>query len=242
MDSGGHAQEPFRVFIRHEELKRLKDDEEFHWLLLLARFRNAIWSQLVRMADHDRSTQSSPESTRTVLDTFFLISAYLVEGRKLALRLRGRFGVLKSFMNGLGRLLDDPQHDDLWKVEGEKGALAILRDNGVFHFKEVRSFSSNLNSLPRRAEYEITVAPARKARRRDVYYPLADEIFLCPTIGLRETDSEEDEHRKMLSFVERTRDLASEVSRSIDSLIEEVLTTQFERVRADDEPTPEQSK
>jgi len=186
------------VEIPESKFEQLRSNETFKAVLVLARLVNSV--RFSQMAPYEAVANPGPNANRQVINGFLFQTASLFEALERA-RTMGRG--LKS-LPGHGKLMVPfLRRADVQALE--RGSLKTLRDKVAFHF-DLDVFEEAIKDihLPRYVFLQ-QAGPARK----DVYYPLADEIVLHYLKGDEGLDRSE--HLKMVDqWLQTVTDISHE--------------------------------
>ncbi|HEV7397601.1 MAG TPA: hypothetical protein VGN86_13915 [Pyrinomonadaceae bacterium] len=170
-----------KIYTSKENFDRLRFDQKFARLLNLARTVNAVYFCFKSLLDH--SGDETPAGQRQHINAFLFATGVLHEGFTVAERLEKHFGDRDSYRNGFGKLLADPNTQEL-----RKAILKRMRDKFVFHYdKDVAEQTLKKIDLK-----EYVFATGTGGKRKGTYYNLADEIvinYMLNDVPLDEQDA-----------------------------------------------------
>jgi hypothetical protein len=150
-----------------EEFDKLRSDRKFAKLLNLARAVNAIYFCFNSLLDY--GGDETPAGQRQHINAFLFSTGALHEGFCVADTLEKHFGDRDSYRNGFGRLLADPNTQEL-----RRSILKRMRDKFVFHYDEDVA-KQTLKTLDLN---QYIFATGTGGKRKGTYYNLADEIVI----------------------------------------------------------------
>jgi hypothetical protein len=207
-------QRRWKITCSEDTFNRLKSDERFLGLLTLARFVNAL--RFCEVTFLKAKGAKTPSARRQSINGFLFASSVLYEGFLLVGQLGKRLRNFESYKSGFGPLFRDPAVKSL-----RKNYLKRLRNKFVFHFDQaVPGEVMDQFDLP-----EYAFATGRGPRSSELYFDLADEIFIDYLLPLKkgEVQGAHDERHK--AKIKEVSEVANRFSSAAESLIAEVLPT-----------------
>ncbi len=154
----------WRIVCPPNRFNQLRTDPAFQRLMMAAKIANAMRFAIV--AAMDRNAQGEGHTTiRTRAGSFFYVSGLVQEALEFLPRLGKYYSSERAFREELAPILRDASVDSL-----RKGALARLRNQGVFHNDDV-VMSNGLQAVAL-DEYVLMAGDADLGA--DVYFPIAD--------------------------------------------------------------------
>ena len=198
-----------KIYATKEGFDNLRSDKKFAALLNLARTVNAVYFCFKSLLDH--SGDETPAGQRQHINAFLFAAGVLHEGFCVADRLEKHFGERDSYRNGFGKLLADPNTQQL-----RKNILKRMRDKFVFHYdKDVAEQILKTLDLN-----EYVFATGTGGKRKGTYYNLADEIVINYLLNDVPADEQDSVFRATLKSI---GDTLSAFVDCADALIGDVL-------------------
>ena len=161
------------------EFLKLREDEHFRRILVLASIANSLRFSQVAAFSHSRG--DDPNANRQRIGSFLYSTGLLCTGIRWIDEQQQFFADSKSFQKNLAPLLDDPVVQDLWQqTKHRKGLLRRLRDQAVFHHDD-QVFREGLLRLEAQAEgFEFV---SYQGSVEQTYFAFVDQVIMQYAVG-----------------------------------------------------------
>lgn len=196
-----------RIVVPNETRSQVVKNPKFAALLRLGRMVNLI--RFAQMGGYEPAPRSSPHGDRQMIGSFLVQTAFLQEVIETLPRLSQHLRDLPAWQAHIVPLLRSTK---VKRLQGD--TLKYLRNKVVFHF-DPSVIDDGLEGidLP-----ELVVFSADGTARRDVYYPLADEVairFLVPDDGLSQSEHTE----RLKDWIAEVTDLSLAVGHTVEKVV-----------------------
>ena len=200
----------WKATVGGSRLNALRGDRGFQRLVALMRLTNQI--RFVNLAALQNDLTDAPPDRRQLNQSFFFTCALIFEGWALAQRLAQFYRDRKSFKDGFGRLLKDPE-----AVAFVSASLKPLRNSAMFHPDE-DEIGRCLTELGNQTEVLVSGV---KTWSGTTYYELADNLLFMTLVG--PCQSQEEFMTKYRASMKAARGLLGQFVLAADNLIVDVL-------------------
>ena len=211
----------WNVCISKDEFDKIKSNESFIYILILARFLNVL--RFLQLSSFLPLQQGAPSATRQRINAPLFVGSVLYECYLFSNSLGKHFGKMDVYQNGFGVILKDKKVEILIKK------LNVMRNQLVFHFdtKHIEELRTSLSTFePNFGDDVYRFALGSGQVPGEVYCALADEFFINYLLCQDGPKDNEILKTSIIDLYEDMKKLMECLTNAADALITEVLSQQ----------------